>query len=104
VTLLHNVQTSGRREGEITVEIRIPEPSDILAGIADVQVEVAGDKRSIAQWREWYREELTTAQQKPPLSIFCRFVNSLRACDVGGIMAATAEQLPEVLCLVRGDH
>jgi hypothetical protein len=59
------------------MEIKIPEPSDVLAGIADVESEVAGDKRSIAQWREWYREELTTARQKPSLSIFCRFVNSL---------------------------
>jgi endonuclease III len=59
------------------VEIQVPEPSAVLAGIAAVQAEVAGDRRSIAQWREWYREELTTARHKAPLSIFCRFVNSL---------------------------
>jgi len=59
------------------VEIDVPEPSDVLTRIANVEAEDGGIRRSIAQWREWYREDLTTAPQKPPLSIFCRFVNSL---------------------------
>ena len=59
------------------MEIKVPEPIDVLAGIADVQAEMAGDKRTIAEWRKCYREELSTARQKPSLSIFCGFVNSL---------------------------
>jgi endonuclease III len=59
------------------VEIKVPEPSDVLSGIADVQSELDGNRQKIAQWREWYCEELTTARQKPALSIFCRFVNCL---------------------------
>lgn len=59
------------------MEIHVPEPSDVLARIADVPAELSGDRRTIAQWREFYREELTTARQKPPLFIFLRFVNGL---------------------------
>ena len=59
------------------MEIQVPEPTDVLIGIADLEADLDGDKRTIAQWREWYREDLTTARQKPSLSIFCRFVNSL---------------------------
>jgi hypothetical protein len=31
------------------MEIKVPEPTDVLAGIADVQVETAGGERNIAQ-------------------------------------------------------
>ena len=66
------------------MEIKVPEPSDVLAGIADVHAGFAGDKRTVAQWRESYREDLTTARQKPPLSIFLRFVNGFLERAVPG--------------------
>jgi endonuclease III len=64
-------------EGENAVEIKVPEPSDVLAGIANVPAKIGDDKRTIADWRDCYCEELRTARQKPSLSIFNRFVNSL---------------------------
>jgi len=59
------------------VEIVVPEPSDLLAGIANVSATVSGERRSIAEWRKVYLDELTTAPQQSDIAIFNRFINSL---------------------------
>jgi endonuclease III len=59
------------------VEINVPEPRDVFAAIADVQAEFGGDRRTIGEWRELYRQELATALQGSPLLIFFWFVNNL---------------------------
>ena len=59
------------------MEIKVPEPEDVLASIADVRTRDGGVTRTIAEWRQVYRDRVAAAMQAPPLGIFLQFVNSL---------------------------
>ena len=59
------------------MEITVPEPGDVLAGMGSVQATLGGEQRGIAEWRAAYEENLPAARQRPDIAIFNTFVNSL---------------------------
>lgn len=59
------------------MEFTVPEPSDVLARIADVLAKPNDDERPIKEWRAIYMKELVTNRKKPDTGIFNGFVNNL---------------------------